>query len=107
MTVSRCLTRLIALWFVVQIVVPFTAPLQVIDIYDLIGGTASRTHSAPESSATPVIRESTAVSSFATLVTSMPPGTSPIAGATITLSPLPSIHRPPHALAAQRSALRL
>jgi hypothetical protein len=88
--VSR-LTRLIALWFVVQIVVPFTAPL----------------HSAPESSATPAIREGTPVNGFATLVTSMAHATSPIAGAdTIDLSPLPSIHRPP-ALAAQRSTLRL
>jgi hypothetical protein len=105
--VSR-LTRLIALWFVAQIVVPFTAPLQVVDAYDLFGGAAPRTaHSAPESSATPVIREGTPVNGFATLVTSMAHATSPIAGAdTIDLSPLPSIRRPP-ASAAQRSTLRL
>jgi hypothetical protein len=109
MTVSRHLTRLIALWFVVQIVVPFTAPLQVIDANDLLGGTAPRTaHSAPESSTTPAIREGTAVSGFASLVTSIAPTASPIAGAdTIDLSPLPSIHRPPPAVSVQRPTLRL
>ena len=109
MNVPRRLTRLIALWFVVQIVVPFTAPLQVVDAYDLLGGTAPRTaHSAPESSTTPVIREGTAVSGFASLVTSMAPAASSIAGAdTIDLSHPLSIHRPPPASSVQRSTLRL
>jgi hypothetical protein len=100
---------LIALWFVVQIVVPFTAPLQTLDPHDFLGRTTSRTApSAPESSTTPTIRETSAVNSLASLVALMAPAFSAIVGAEVVeRSPLRSIHRPPPALPAQRSVLRL
>jgi len=49
---------LVALWFVVQVVLPFTAPLQTCDLVDLLG---TRNHHAdptsPESSSTPTTEE--------------------------------------------------
>ena len=53
--------RLIALWFVVQIVLPFTAPLQTCDLSDLLGNRGR--HQAPvspESSSTPTTAETEA-----------------------------------------------
>src|SRR5262245_41716729 len=50
----RPMPRLLAVWFIVQIVLPFTAPLQACDLADLLGH-GSRPHSAtaPESSSVP------------------------------------------------------
>jgi hypothetical protein len=51
--------RLIAAWFLVQIVVPFTAPLQTCDVHDLFGPVRrQQTSSSPECSSTPTISES-------------------------------------------------
>jgi hypothetical protein len=52
------LKSLLALWFVLQIVLPFTAPLQTCDLRDLLGTT--HRHGTPvssESSATPLAGE--------------------------------------------------
>ena len=57
-TVSSRLKSVLALWFVVQIVLPFTAPLQTCDLRDLLG--KKDRHSAPvapESSTTPTTAE--------------------------------------------------
>ena len=48
--------QLVAAWFVLQIVVPFTAPLQTCDLRDLLGTKTPHSHPAsPESSTTPTI----------------------------------------------------
>jgi hypothetical protein len=52
-TVSHPLKSILALWFVLQIVLPFTAPLQTCDLSDLLGARHHRTTRSPESSATP------------------------------------------------------
>ena len=45
-------------WFILQILLPFTAPLQTLDIHDLLG-TRSHHHAmaTPESSTTPTMSE--------------------------------------------------
>jgi hypothetical protein len=52
--------KVVALWFVLQIVVPFTAPLQTCDVRDLLGppqhGTQS-TSTSPESFSTPTLND--------------------------------------------------
>jgi hypothetical protein len=58
---SPRLKNIIALWFVLQIVVPFTAPLQTLALSDLFP--AAHHHGAPvsqESSATPTLRTDSA-----------------------------------------------
>lgn len=73
------LKNLIALWFVLQIVVPFTAPLQTLALSDLFPG--AHHHSAPisqESTATPTLRTDVA---GGTLVLSLDP--SPLRAATL------------------------
>lgn len=106
---SRRLIQLIALWFVVQIVVPFTAPLQTLDLHDFLGGTTSRTaQSAPESSTTPTIRETSVVNGLASLVALMVPAVSAIAAADVVArTPLRSIYRTPPTQPLERSVLRL
>jgi hypothetical protein len=107
--VPRRLTQLIALWFVVQIVVPFTAPLQTFDVHDALGGTTPRSaQSTPESSTTPTIREGSAVSGLAALMALTTPIVSPITRVdAIERSHQTSIRRPPLPIRVQRSILRL
>ena len=55
----RTLKRLIAVWFVAQIILPFTAPLQTCELKDLFGTHGHETPSpSSESSATPTPIES-------------------------------------------------
>jgi len=104
----RRLTQLIALWFVVQIVVPFTAPLQMLDVHDLGRTTPRSTQSTPESSTTPTIRESSAVSGLASLAAPTTAALSPITRAdAFERSPQTAIRRPPLPIRVQRSILRL
>jgi hypothetical protein len=108
--VPRRFTQLIALWFVVQIVLPFTAPLQALDVHDGFGGgTIPRSsQSTPESSTTPTIRESSTVSAIASLMALTTQAVSPITRANaIALSSQTSIRRPPLTIRVQRSILRL
>jgi hypothetical protein len=50
------LKRVLAVWFVVQIVLPFTAPLQTFDLSGLLGTTHQHSVPAsPESSTTPPV----------------------------------------------------
>ena len=66
---TRRLHQLIAVWFVLQIVLPFTAPLQTLDLHDLFGGgTHSQASSSPESSTTPTIRDTSAASALGSLI---------------------------------------
>ena len=106
---SQRLTQLIALWFVIQIAVPFTAPLQTLDLQDLLGGrTPASAHSAPESSTTPTIRDSASSISLAPLLVFKAQAVSSNAPAdAIESAPLESRHRPPPTLRLRRSILRV
>jgi hypothetical protein len=107
--VARRLNQLIALWFVMQIVVPFTAPLQTLDLRDFLGKTTSHTaRRTPESSTTPTIREASAVSGLVSLVTSMATAVGRIAGTdAVESAPRRPDRQPLAALPGQRSILRL
>jgi hypothetical protein len=107
--VGRRLSQLIALWFVMQIVVPFTAPLQTLDLRDFLGKTKSHTaQRTPESSTTPTIREASAASGLASLATSMATAVGRIAGTDAAESaPRRPGVRPLPALPGQRTILRL
>src|SRR6476620_6731413 len=65
---SRRLHQLIACWFILQIVLPFTAPLQTLDLHDLFG---IKNHhavtSSPESTTTPTMSASSATAARAVL----------------------------------------
>ena len=56
-TVSTCLKRILAIWFVTQIVLPFTAPLQTCDLAGLLGKGHERGRTSEESTATPLTSE--------------------------------------------------
>jgi hypothetical protein len=54
----RLLKHALSLWFILQIVLPFTAPLQTCDLRDLLGVQDHHTVPvSPESSTTPTIAE--------------------------------------------------
>jgi len=63
------LKRLLSWWFILQIVLPFTAPLQTVDLHDLLG---TRSHhsapAAPESSTTPTVSEGSAAGAFVSVL---------------------------------------
>ena len=66
---TRRLQQLIAVWFVLQIVLPFTAPLQTLDLRDFTGGaTHHHSPSSPESSTTPTLRDTSASSTLGSLI---------------------------------------
>ena len=56
----RRFTRVIALMFIVQIVLPFTAPLQVVDLCDLFAEQVHRSSSASPSITTLAMSEASA-----------------------------------------------
>jgi hypothetical protein len=62
--VNARLKQILSWWFILQIVLPFTAPLQTLDLHDLFGAKSHRAaQKLPESTTTPTIGESgTAVS---------------------------------------------
>ena len=49
--------RFFAVWFIVQIVLPFTAPLQACDLADLLGTPHHQTASTPESTSIPTTED--------------------------------------------------
>jgi hypothetical protein len=55
--VCKPLKNIFAVWFILQIVVPFTAPLQTCDLSDLLGTHRHSTPASPESSTTPTTSE--------------------------------------------------
>lgn len=67
---SRRLRQLLAWWFVLQITLPFTAPLQTLDIYDLFGVTHHATTSPSESATTPTMSESSGAISVVSILAS-------------------------------------
>ena len=52
------LRQIVSWWFILQIVLPFTAPLQTLDLHDLFGAKSHRAEQKlPESTTTPTISE--------------------------------------------------
>ena len=65
------LRRIVSWWFILQIVVPFTAPLQTLDVYDLFGGHSHhRSQTLPESTTTPTISEAGSAGTLVPLLAS-------------------------------------
>ena len=79
---STRLRQVIAWWFVLQIVLPFTAPLQTLDVHDLFGvkhhGT---TTSSPESTTTPTIGDASSATAAVSVLTPCAADSSLIASA--------------------------
>ena len=66
---SLRLKSIVSCWFILQILLPFTAPLQTLDLHDLFG--TKSTHgmqSSPESTTTPTISEASAATAFVALL---------------------------------------
>jgi hypothetical protein len=109
-TVSSRLKSVLALWFVVQIVLPFTAPLQTCDLRDLLG-TRDR-HSAPvspESSTTPTTADTEANSFVSPIEPSALRASTGLvaAGDLMACGPIVAGSERPPAPQVQRSILRL
>ena len=70
---SARLKQILSWWFILQIVLPFTAPLQTLDVHDLFGTRAhhQRQHS-PESTTTPTMSESSFDGAVAAVHTAAP-----------------------------------
>jgi len=67
---SRRLQQVIACWFVLQITLPFTAPLQTLELHDLFGTKHHRAlTSSPESTTTPTISEASSTTAAVPLLT--------------------------------------
>ena len=65
------LRQIVSWWFILQIVLPFTAPLQTLDIYDLFGGHSHhRSQNVPESTTTPTISEAGSAGTLVPLLAS-------------------------------------
>ena len=70
-SMSRRLQQLLAWWFVLQIVMPFTAPLQTLDLRDFFGAKSHHaTTSSPESTTTPTMRDASPALSLVSILTS-------------------------------------
>ena len=68
---SRRLQQLIACWFVLQITLPFTAPLQTLELHDLFGTKHHRAlTSSPESTTTPTVSEASSTTAAVPVLTS-------------------------------------
>jgi hypothetical protein len=59
-TVTASLRTFFALWFISQIVLPFTAPLQTCDLRDLLSGHNHSAQTPHESSAVPTAEDASA-----------------------------------------------
>jgi hypothetical protein len=67
---SRRLLQVIACWFVLQITLPFTAPLQTLELHDLFGTkTQHALTSSPESTTTPTISEASSTTAAVSVLT--------------------------------------
>jgi hypothetical protein len=107
---TRRLQQMVACWFVLQIVLPFTAPLQSLELRDLFGDTHHhRTTRSPESTTTPTIGEAAPVDSVSLLTsTAMNRSESSfVSPLTSIRGPLTSAYTLLAAPQVQRSVLRL
>ena len=63
------LKSIVSCWFILQIVLPFTAPLQTLDLHDLLGTKSTHsTQASPESTTTPTISEASGATAFVALL---------------------------------------
>lgn len=107
---SKRLRQILAWWFVLQIVLPFTAPLQTLDVLDLFGTKSQHaTTSSPESTTTPTMREASTAISIVSVLTPTTLGSGDAAAATLDTSARVSLvsARLLPAPQVQRSVLRL
>src|SRR5215831_15727279 len=107
---SKRLRQILARWFVLQIVLPFTAPLQTLDVLDLFGTKSQHaTTSSPESTTTPTMREASTALSIVSILTPTMLGSVDAAAATLDTSARVSLvtARLLPAPQVQRSVLRL
>jgi hypothetical protein len=107
---SRRLRQLLAWWFVLQIVLPFTAPLQTLDLRDLFGAKSHHTTtSSPESTTTPTMSGAFSGISLVSILTSpmLRGNTTAAAAIETTLGGSVMSSAPLLAPQAQRSVLRL
>jgi hypothetical protein len=108
-SMSRRLKQLLAWWFVLQIVMPFTAPLQTLDLRDFFGAKSHHaTTSSPESTTTPTMSGAFSGLSLVSILTSTTLRGNTSAAAMIALpmgASVTSAHLP--APQVQRSVLRL
>lgn len=66
---SRRLHQLIACWFILQIVLPFTAPLQTLELHDLFGTKNHHAVTSPESTTTPTMSDASSAAGATSLLT--------------------------------------
>ena len=108
---SKRLQQVLACWFVLQIVLPFTAPLQTLDLRDLCGTKSHHaTTPSPESTTTPTMREAAPTLSLVSVLAPTTIGGSMTAAAIIETSLRGLVVSSAHLLPApqvQRSVLRL
>ncbi len=108
---SSCLKQLISWWFIVQIVLPFTAPLQTLSLYDLLGTKAPHSsQTLPESTTTPTISDvaaSVAVVPLMSPITMVTPAAFGASAALAARVPLTSAFRLQPSQQHQHSVLRL
>ena len=104
------ITKFISWWFILQIVLPFTAPLQTLDVHDLFGAHRQhRSYNSPESTKTPTISEFGAASLIAAVQSPSPVRAShslvtAVVPALRALTIVPALASSPHV---QQSVLRL
>jgi hypothetical protein len=109
-SMSTRLRQVLAWWFVLQIVLPFTAPLQTLDVHDLFGVKHQRTTASPESTTTPTMSDASSATAAVSLLTPSAADSSLIASAARELSargPFTSTGRLLPTPQVQRSVLRL
>jgi hypothetical protein len=105
------LNQLVSWWFILQIVLPFTAPLQTLDFHDLFGTTSHRAaQKLPESTTTPTISESGTAFSLAAISADAPFSTARrvvVIVAMPSFGPIVPEHAPVSSPQVQQSVLRL
>jgi hypothetical protein len=73
--VNARLKQVLSWWFILQILLPFTAPLQTLDVHDLFGARSHRsTKAAPESTTTPTINDGASTTAAGSLLAPATPG---------------------------------
>ena len=103
--------KIVSCWFILQILLPFTAPLQTLDVHDLFGTKSTHgAQSSPESTTTPTVSDASAATAFVALLAPTTLCTSAVSSAAATAArrdPLSLAFDLPPAPQVQRSVLRL
>jgi len=109
--VTPRLKKIVSCWFVLQILLPFTAPLQTLDLHDLFGTKSTHsTPASPESTTTPTMSDASAATAFVALLAPTTLCACAVSSAVTDAAhrrPLSSMFSLPSAPQVQRSVLRL